>query len=697
MLAWLALAELLAACATAEPRPGPEIHSLQILGTDKVPERDIKKKILTSEPGSWPWSRATYFDPNAWQADLRRIERYYQARGYYQAEIVDEKVVPHGKDAVDVLVKVREGEPTTISKLEVHGLEEVPAEVRDEALKSLPLSEGAIFHEDDWVGVKSKIRGNLHELGYAEATVGGEVRVDTLTRTAQVNLEVTPGQRYRFGQIFVVTDPHPQVGPKLIVEMAELAVAPGHIYSERALADAQSRVFKMGVFGGVKVNRGAPDRASATVPVIIDVREAPFKTVRAGGGVGIDQTRNEARASAEYTDRNFLGGLRRFTARLRVGYAFIPSVFSVVSSNNIVQQQQGVVFNAGMEFEQPRFFLRDLRLQLSVGAERGIEEAYRYIGGRAKVGVIWQPHPAFSVFPSYNFEAYRLEGVALPGGTAPELVLGCQQGAICTLSYLEQVFEWDRRNFERGDPLEPKRGYYAALALQEGGGPLQGSFSFIRVLPEVRYYTSFLAEDRFTVSAKLRLGSLIPFSGESPIVSRFFSGGTFMRGFSARQLSPFVLVAQDPHTTTLQDAIVGVQQGQVVPVGGDGLLEGSLELRYQLTDKIVLATFFDFGFVTIDSFFKTNGRFDPDYIWRNLLYAVGLGVRYLTVVGPIRVDVGYRLPVGPPLPFERISGQQTLTLPALGGCFGLFTAKSADFGGSPQGVCNLQISVGEAF
>ena len=52
------------------------------------------------------------------------------------------------------------------------------------------------------------------------------------------------------------------------------------------------------------------------------------------------------------------------------------------------------------------------------------------------------------------------------------------------------------------------------------------------------------------------------------------------------------------------------------------------------------------GFVTPGSF----EPIDPGYVTRNMLFAVGLGARYLTPVGPIRVDLAYRLPIGPPLP-----------------------------------------------
>jgi translocation and assembly module TamA len=181
------LASLVMACATTGSRPtGPEVDEIDIEGTHELSESEIKKKILTSESGLgfWPFGDKSYFDPNAWQADLRRIRRYYEARGYYQAEILEDQVITEKSGDVSLRVKVKEGEPTTISKVEIVGVEEIPPEHRKEVLKDLPLEQGDVFEEGNWAGLKGQIQTALRELGYAEASVQGEVSVDVGTRTA---------------------------------------------------------------------------------------------------------------------------------------------------------------------------------------------------------------------------------------------------------------------------------------------------------------------------------------------------------------------------------------------------------------------------------------------------------------------------------------------------------------------------------
>lgn len=675
-LAGLLTLALASACATTKPPPDePKVVAVSIEGTEQLREGQIKDRIVTS---ATPWlehinpfgSGPSYFDPNAWQADLRRIERFYQSEGFYQARVVSDAVEPRGEDRVAVTATVQEGEPTHIEDIQVSGLEALTPEQRAGALADLPLRKGAIFREEDWAGVKDLIQGRLRELGFAEAEVGGEVRVEVTNRTAVVELQAKPGERYKFGNIFVATDANPQVAPKRIIEQAQGAIRKGDWFTESALSEAQARVFRMGVFGAVKVNRGAPDREAGTVPVVVDVREAPFHSIRLGLGLGLETTRNDARVVGEWTNRNFLGGLRRFTVRGRAGYAVLPNVFNPVT--------QGPIFDLTGEFEQPRFIWRDVRLQTSATVERGLEQAYSYLGGRLRGGLVWQPFPSLSIIPSYNLEVYRLNGQATQGltTTVPPIVLGCAElvtSGPCNiaLSFLEEIVEWDRRD----DKIEPREGFYTALSLQEGGGPLQGDFTYFRVMPDVRYYRSFGDSRRLTLAARVRVGTLIPLGSNklSSIVTRFYSGGPNMRGFNSQRLSPQTVVLDTNGNT------------ETVPVGGNGLFESSLEARYRITPSLAVAAFWDTGFVSVERF-----NFS---ILKDLYYAVGVGMRYLTVVGPIRVDLARRLNIGPsPLPGLR--GNPT---GATDSCFGIGGSGKTDYAGAPEGLCVFHISVGEAF
>jgi translocation and assembly module TamA len=674
------LALLLAACAGKQKPDEPPIRSLKIEGTKQISAGDIEDHIFTSGPSWWPFSPTPYFDPIAWQADMRRIERYYQSQGFYQASVVSEDVRPDD-GGVALTVQVSEGKPTVVSRIDVEGLDSLPPDSQQRVRASVPIKVGQVLKEAGWQSVKRDMTGALRNLGYAEAQVKGEVFVEITDQTARIRLTCVPGERYRFGNIFVATGPKPSVSVRYIIDQAQGAITKGNWFSDSALEDAQRRVFQMGVFGAVKVTTGTPDKQAATIPVVVDVRESPFHSIRYGGGIGIDPVRQEYRVTAQYIDRNFLGDLRRLTLQAKVGWAFLPAIWNI--------QQNGPLFDLYAEFEQPRFPGRDFRWVTSIDFYKNLEQAYGYLGTRGRTGLVWQPTRNFRIYPSYNLELDRITGVTNGlSGTAPQLAYGCNltpTDPVCYvfLSYLEISFEWDYRD----NKLEPRNGWLFALGIQQGGGWLGGDYTYVRIFPDLRAYKSW---GPWTLAGKLRIGTLLS-KQVSPITQRFFSGGgTFHRGFGSQRLSPLLAV---PNANALPtNPLVGnvgtpQLQGTYVPVGGDGLWDSSIELRWNVVGNLILAVFLDAGFVSVGSFsFNDLGM---------MQYAVGIGLRYKTFIGPIRVDFAYRLNHGPPLPIIP-DPTNPIAAPANTSCFGIGNG-SASYAGYPESRCALTISIGEAW
>ena len=681
------LAALGAACAVRPPAHLPDaplVDHVEVEGAKALKPREVKQRIVTTESSWLPvWlpflGDPQWFDPNAWQADLRRVERLYQSRGYYGARVVEDEVRETRPGHVTARLKVEEGAPAKLVALEVQGLEGLEEAQRAQVLQGLPLHLGDVFQEEAWEAAKDQLASRLRQLGYAEAAVKGEVIVDLGPPSADALLETSPGARYRFGRVFVAADPGAKVPPKKIIAQVESVLKPGDWYSDAALNEAQARVFSLGVFAAVKVNRGAADRAEGSVPVVVDVREAPFQTLRFGGGFGLDQLRNEVRLTGEWTNRNFFGGLRRFSVRGKFGWAFLPNVVEVALAT--ATSRHGPVGRVLFEFEQPQFLTRTLTLQSTLDLNTGVEPAYSYYGFSYRLGVAWRPLRWLSVVPAYNLDLYGLTSDVPLGGAAPEVLYGCPQ--LCIVSSVDVAVEVDLRD----DRLEPKNGFYGAFNIQGGGGPLGGAFTFLRILPELRGYVSFAPQDQVTVAAKVKLGTLLSADDRSPIISRFFSGGgNSMRAFGARRLSPQLLVPAGPEPAPGEPA-----PSEARPIGGRGLFEASLEVRWNVWGDLVLAAFGDTGFVTSGPFDFTT----PAYFGGNLFWGVGGGLRYRTPIGPVRLDFAYRLPVGPPLELV-IPGTQALAAPPTGGCFGI--GAGGPYGaGSPEGVCSLHISVGEAF
>ena len=691
-----------AACATegAVPPPtGPLVHDIEIVGNSALSQSEIKDKILTTETGWWPFATKHHYDPADWQADLRRIERLYESQGYYTARVVRDEVIDRGKK-VDLKVWVEENQPVHVSELGLHGLGPLTPVEQKQVTGDLPVAPGAVFREAEWAEAKATVNRRLRNLGHAQARLDGHALVDVGTFAAKLTLNIVPGPRYHFGEVSVKPQPDGLVDPAWITEQVHLALGWDQLYSDEALDEAQKRVFAMNVFSTARVTVGLPDPGSGRIPVLAEVREGPMHTLRLGGGGGIDQVRQELHAIAEWTNRNWHGKLRRLQTHALLGWAFIPSTLAVIRGNELEGPRHGPIYKIGADFEQPRLFGRpSLKGKTLLESERTLEQTYDAVGARTMAGISWQPHSTLTLFPSYNLMVNRLSGPTTTTLLSAPLTLGCTEDpCFVWLSYLEEVVTRDTRD----NALEPRRGHYLSLSLQQGGGPLGGDFSYLRVLPEARGYLSFGDDDRFTIAARLRVGSLITTSGkpeESPVVTRFYSGGSMsMRGFGIRRLSPLLLVKLDGYQKDGQ--VVDASRRLALPIGGNGLIEGSFEARARFSESLLGAAFVDFGAVT-------RNRLPTGEIGR-MLWAVGLGFRYLTPIGPVRFDLAFRLPFGRPPPLydadgTEISydntGHQTYAGSEDGAhedrnCFG--------FGGGgnswvSDGVCAFHLSIGEAF
>jgi translocation and assembly module TamA len=677
----------LVGCASQQKKDTPVVKDVHISGNDAISSRKIKAKILTSETGWWPFARKHLFDPVAWQSDLDRIRRFYVANGFYQAEVVKDEVQPRPPDGVALEVQVREGAPTRIGKVDVQGLGALPAADRDAALKKLPIATGAVFREEDWAATKRVLADRLRNRSYFKASVSGRALVDVKTQRADVTLIVDPGRPYVFGDIQVDTAPGARIPAAYVWEQVRLAISDGEPYSDGALEEAQRRVFGLGVFATIRVGAGDPDDAAGRVPVRVVVREGQFRTLRLGVGVRADAIRNEARLIGEWSNRDFLGGMRKLTAHAEAGWAFLPNVYAVARNEVDEAPRSGPIARLRFEFEQPRFFGRpSLRWRNTLEIDRTLEQTYNAFSNRVMTGVVWQVLSTLSIFPAYRLEADYLSGAPINSAVTAPLTLGCQtmsDHCFIWLSYLDGLVAWDRRD----SVFDPRNGTYLSLDLQGGGGPLGGDFEFVRVLPDARAYTSFGEGNALTLAARLRAGELLPASGnpdDSAVVTRFYAGGAVsMRGFADRRLSPLLQVPPPPGAPNATQI--------TLPIGGNGLIDGSFEARYTLLPALRVAAFVDFGQVTQD---RLTFADIPHVLW-----AVGVGVRLLTPIGPVRLDLARRLPFGDPPALFRVD-------PMTGGivrrdytpdnsCFGI--------GGShvstpvPDNMCALHISIGEAF
>ncbi|AKU91697.1 Outer membrane protein [Vulgatibacter incomptus] len=602
---------------------------MEIRGNQTVSSGLIEGRIGTRASNRFLFFGSNrYVDRGVIDADVGRIRDIYEKAGFWAATVSAE-VIAEKDDEARVRFHVEEGRPTIVRSLLVDGMEQLPDAVRARTLDSAPLVAGARYTALEYDALKDQILMRLRGQSYATARVSGRAEVSPEEGSADLVIEVEPGPSYRFGELEV--EGNLLVPSRKIEKAAKVVLQPGDPYDPETLSEAEQEVFALGAFSSSVAVGGVPDPETARIPARLVVSEADAMRIRAGAGVGIEQGFQQVRGLLDFTHLSIFGGLQRLNLRNDIAYRFL-----------FAEHASGFAGRSIAELTQPDLIGPRTDLALRFGYERQLTQSYTSQSLVARIGTPIRVRRWLYITPSYslerffNVQVFDQEQLARTEARTLTPLVDCPDG--CTFSYLEQRLVADRRN----SPLEPTSGWYASLDLQEGGGPLGGSFDWIRIAPEARWYAPIFPNLIF--ATRLELGYLQPLSTPegctqspddsfsqsfrcSPIVIRFFGGGSnAFRGLGAGRLAPQEAVEVkngNGKTTTI-----------FIPLGGNSSVLATAELRWFFAENLTSAFFVDAANVAAGSL----EAFDLSA----LQYAAGVGIRYRSPIGPARLDVGYR-------------------------------------------------------
>lgn len=598
-----------AACGSRAPNPkrpgaGAEpryVQVVKIAGNEAFSDDAIIKGLATRPPVGFA-RRGTRFDELEVDADRKRIVSYYQHRGYFSARVVDVVVQSIGKRGVGVRFVMTEGKRSTIESVEVAGAPDDPRIARAVEGARERLEVGAEFDHARYLGVKKDLHKALVGAAYAHARTDGVVAADRDAATVAIRFEIDSGPLVTLGAAKIS-------GLRKIPESAvtaRISWDEGDTYDSKELETTRARLYKLGVFSAVRVEVDPRERA-AQPPVLIGLVEAPRRQIRLGIGVRADQAQVAMRARAGYSKLGFGPPLQTLSLSLRPGYALVRGTGG----------GSGFVGDATVSLRRDDLWAPMVRGTVSVGYAIQEREAYASRGPDARanigrtfaddrviVGAGWQ----FQYLTLDDIDALISDDLATDIGLVDPYRLG----------FFEQTLAIDGRDYAPA----PRSGYYAELRLEESNIAAGSAFSYVRATPDVRVYAPL--GSRVSVAARARFGTVL--GGSLPVTQRYFGGGSAShRGFPERQLSPFV-ADPDPDDDT------------AIGIGGEALVESSVETRIDVArlwgNWFGVAGFVDAGDVT-----ASRSELDLS----NLHLAVGAGIRYRTAIGPIRLDLGYRL------------------------------------------------------
>jgi len=657
----LGAAPAVAAAQETACDPGDvEVRSLAFEGNTAFDDAELSRGIAAT-PSSWLRRRTGFVGTRRCilreelRLDVARLALYYRKRGFFEAA-VDTVVRDLGDGAVAVRFVVTEGAALRIDTLRVSGLDAVPT--GPALLADLGLREGDRFDQYALDSARNVLVRRLRDGGYPYADVLSGFRTHTATRSAAVELDALPGALARLGEIRIEVAPRegaPQQVPDPVVR-GLLGLRPGQPYSDRALVDAQRRLYQTDAFAHVEISldsaSGGP--ADSTVGVRVALRETFTRSARVGVGYG---NLDCFRVSGEYTDVNFLRQARRLELNARMSKIGVGAPLDVAEGLCFTDVRRDV-FSDTLNY----YLGATLRAPVLLGltfptvtlySERRSEFKAFLRTTPIAIGLTrgWAWRRGTPVTASYNLEY---------GRTAAQPALFCAAFNLCTEEDRARVVEYRRLavfglSAERGstdDPVEPTRGLVARVDARHasrivGSDPLQ---QFNQLTGTVSGYTS--PGEGVVLAARLRLGAVLgsTFAAEGserfvPPSERLYAGGpSTVRGFGQNELGPVAYLARayadslvtlpDGQTRRVFRASADSGYARVVPLGGNSVLVANLELRMRspvFPDVLQFTAFADAGKVAPDVRINLSG----------LRWTPGVGVRLATPVGPLRLDVGY--------------------------------------------------------
>lgn len=590
---------------TLRIEPGPEYTLRQVDFTGNETFRDERlAELMTTAGRSLLNLGSGRLVDSELERDLDNLRSFYALQGYGQAEVGPPRITEQGQDLL-LEIPVVEGPRQQVVELRFEGIESI-----NPGALNLPLSSGGPFHPfllEQMLGV---LRQTYSNQGYAEAQVSAGVDWNQERTLADVTVRVLEGERMTLDRVIVRGN---QRTESQVIERT-LRVDPGDPISENRRLEIERDLYRLGIFSRVQVELSRAGPGSATRDLIVRVEEGRPRRLSYGLGVEYGSKDEEAwrpRGSFGFVHNNVAGKAFSLRTDLRVSYP------GDVSFRVLFDQPYTGRYAVPLTYSL--FYFTETKDNWDVDRWGGRVEAVRTFNDRR-----------VSLAYDYRHVETRLD---------PGFGLGSvdREDRPYDLLSLVPGFLWDRRN----DPVLATRGW-SSFAQAQWAYPILGTDGdFLKLFLQ---QTQYVGLDRFGVlAASLRLGGIEPFSRLEPvdpeveglpnadvfIDERFFAGGaTTHRAYSRDDLG-------------IPGQTLEGRGEEADGVGGNGLLLFNLEYRFPIFGPLEGVTFYDAGNVWAD--------------WRDIdlgevKSGVGLGVRYLSPIGPLRFDAGWKL--DPDRPFE---------------------------------------------
>lgn len=515
------------------------------------------------------------------QSDEELVERLMRIEGYYDA-VVQTRFEADGEDHLAVVIRVQPGPQYELDAIILPGLETAVAPDPEKFRETFGLQSGAIVNSDRIIEGIGRLDVAMAENGYPFAkTEEPELEIDHAARLGDLEVKVAPGSKYNFGSIILA--PTDLFGAGHVQMIARFD--PGDLYQASDVEDLRRALIATGLISTLTIDP-VESEDPAAVDVAVSLTPAPLRTI--AGEIGYD-TGEGVRSEVSWEHRNLFPpeGLIRVTGVLGT------------------QEQSGSIAYRRNNFRRRDNILNGLTALSLIDSAAYDAETFSVAANiERQSNLIYQKRWSWSAGIELLVSREKdVTGVVDATG-AQTYFIGSLPGLV---------------TFDASDNLlDPTRGFRISARVAPEASLQGGSFFYVRSQIDGSAY--FPVSDKIVLAGRTRVGTIAGAGTNSIAPSRrlYSGGGGSVRGYSYQTVGP--LDANDD------------------PVGGRSLVEFSLEARIRtglFGGNFGLVPFIDAGNVYSSS--------TPDF--SGMRYGAGLGIRYYSDFGPIRIDVG--TPINP--------------------------------------------------
>jgi translocation and assembly module TamA len=477
---------------------------------------------------------------------------------------------------------------------------DIDGTIPESAQGAFTLKPGAAAVAADVLGAGARLLSALQESGYAFAKVDPPVAYEDQTLPVlDVSFRVDAGARATIGEIRL--EGLERVHEKLV--RRRLTLRSGQRYNPAAIEAARRDLLSLGPFAAISVDVGKAVDSTGGVPITFTIRERKRHAVALNAAYSTDLGGS---GGVTWSDRNVFGNAEQLT-------------IAASALNLGGTATTGVGYDTSAKFVKPEFGHRDQSLQIAVGAIKQSLQAYDQkavtsgVSLTRKLSSVWTA--SVGVATSHE-QVIQETNTPQYNAVAPTIPLYPQVTYNYTLVAFPLSLSYDSTHLASplDDPLHGMRDSLSITPTQSLGHP---SASFIISQVKLAAYFDLhglgITDPGRSVLAARALAGQAQGAGEFslPPDQRFYGGGSgTIRGYRYQSVGP-----QFPADGN--------------PIGGTAIIAGTLEFRQRIAANWGGAVFVDGG--------QVSSSLKP--LPNELRFGYGIGARYYTPIGPIRLDV----------------------------------------------------------